>query len=174
MSGPRKWNTRGGKRAIARAIPWPLHRLPSTQQLPSIAHSVAPQGWQVPLLVSTNKLTRAQKVTQALRGVKWLQWFCSYRTCNKLSFKQTHNGKNPMNLPEIASSTFLIQRQFLWPLSLCYEGVKLFQKDFHLENVQTTPPPNYTGSIFSSSLLLRNGRTIKTAIFQIQPEVLVL
>lgn len=155
-----------------RVIPWPLHRLLSTQQLSSVAHSVAPQGWQVHLLVSTNKLTRAQ-VTQALKDVKWLQWFCSYRTCGKFSFKETHNGKIPMNLPEITSSTFLIQRQFLWPLNLCYEDVKLFQKDFHLENVQTTPPPNYTESIFSSSLFRRNGRTI-TVIFQIQPELLIL
>lgn len=169
MSGPRKWNTREGKRVI----PWPLHRLPSTQQLSCVAHSVAPQGWQVHPLVSTNELMRAHKVAQALRDVKWFQWFCSYRTCGKFSFKQTHNGKIPINLPEIASSTFLIQRQFLWPLNLCYEDVKLFQKDFHLENMQTTPPPNYTESIFSSSPFLRNGRTIRTAIFQIQPGLLV-
>lgn len=79
-----------------------------------------------------------------------------------------------MNLLGITSSALLIQTQFLWPLSVCYEDVKLFQKDSHLENVQTTPPPNYTESIFSSSLFLRNGTNIITAIFQIQPEPLIL
>lgn len=149
------------KKGCTLAIAWVTFNPTAT-----IYNTEAPQGWQVHLLVSTNKLTRAQKVTQTLRDVKWLRWFYSYRTCDKFSFKQTHNGKIPMNLPEITSSTFLIQRQFLWPLSLCYEDVKLFQKDFHLENVQTTPPPNYKESIFSSSLFLRNGRTIITAIFQ--------